>query len=140
MRVLLDLFNIYVNILLYLLSHSDVSSRNSENTLKCYLRGEHVPRANGGPWPRHGLTPPRHWGNDQAKTCSGKRGMGSTTCRLPTIRHKQCTSMRKAMHGRVQGSAQVCVGQRKAVHKQRKAVHKQRKAAQDSAAVAHRRL
>ena len=77
----MDLINIYVNILLYLLSHF-------ENGLKFSFRGEHVLRENGGPWPRHGRTPPRPWGHGQAKTCSGKRGMGSTTCRLPTIGHK----------------------------------------------------
>ena len=122
LRVFLDLINIYVNIPLYLINHFNVSSRNSENDLKCSLRGEHVLRENGGPWPRHGRTPPRPWGHGQAKTYNGKRGMGSTTCRLPTIGHKQRTSTCKAMHGHAQGSAQACAGQLKAVHRQRKTV------------------
>ena len=56
------LINIYVNIPLYLLSQFDVFSRIYENGLKCSLRGEHVLRENGGPWPCHGHTPPWPWG------------------------------------------------------------------------------
>ena len=52
------LINIYVNTPLYLLCQFDVSSRNFENGLKCYLRGERVVKEYGGPWPCHGRTPP----------------------------------------------------------------------------------
>ena len=47
-------------------------------------------------------------GHDRANRCSGKRGMGSTTCMLLTVGHKQRTSVRKA----AQGSARqrTCVG------------------------------
>ena len=72
----MDLFNIYVNILLYLLSHFHVSSRNSKNGLKCSLRGEHVLRENGEPWPHHGRTPPRPWGHGPANGRSGNTGHG----------------------------------------------------------------
>ena len=104
------LINIYVNIPLYLLSQFDVSSRNYENGLKCSLSGEHVLRENGGPWPCHGCTLPWPWGNGRAKRCSGKRVMGSMTCRFPTVEHKQSIGARKAVHMQrkvVQGSAPV---------------------------------
>ena len=109
LRVFMVLINIYVNIPLYLLNQFDVSSRTFENGLKCSLRGEHVLRENGGPWPFHGLTPPWPWGHSRAKRCSGKRGMGSTKCRLLTVRHKQHTSTRKAAHSPAQGSVRQCI-------------------------------
>ena len=92
------LINIYVNIPLYLLSQFHVSSRIYENGLKCSLRGEHVIRENGGPWPWHGRTPPWPWRHGWAKRCNGEKGMGSTTCMLPTVGHKQRTGPRKAAH------------------------------------------
>ena len=108
LRVFLVLINIYVNIPLYLLSQFEVSSRIYENSLKCSLRGEHVLRENGGSRPCHGLTSPWPWGHGHAKRCSGTRGMGSKTCKLPTVGHKQRTCARKAVHRRAQGSAQAC--------------------------------
>ena len=66
-------------------------------------------------------TPPWPWGHGQAKRCSRKRGMGSTTCWLPTIGHKQRTSARKAMHEHAQGNARSHARQLTRVHK---AVHR----------------
>ena len=122
LRVFLVLINIYVNIPLYLLGQFDVSSRISENCLKCSLRGERVLRENGGPWPCHRRTSPWPWGHGREKRCSGKIGMGSTRCRFPTVGHKQRTGTRRAAHERAQGSSQECarqcIGNTQAAHRQ----------------------
>ena len=52
------LIDIYVNSPLCLLIQFDVSSRISENGLKCSLRGERVVKENEGSWPCHRRTPP----------------------------------------------------------------------------------
>ena len=127
------LINIYVNIPLYLLSQFDVSSRIYENSLKCSLRGEHVLRENKEPWPCHGCTPPWPWGHGWAKRCSGKRGMGSKTCRLPMVGHKQ----RIGVQGSARACARQCMGAGKAAHKRAQG---SAQAAQGSTTVAHRRM
>ena len=43
------LINIYVNTPLCLLSQFDVSYRIFENGLKCFFKGEHAVKENGGP-------------------------------------------------------------------------------------------
>ena len=105
------LINIYLNTPLYLLSQFDVSSRISENGLKCSLRGEHVVKENMcvcvwggggggggggglGPWPCHGRTRPGLRGIIEQTDAVGRRGMGSKTCMSPTVGHRQRISAR----------------------------------------------
>ena len=77
----------------------------------------------GGPWPCYGRTLPWPWGHGQANRCSGKRGMGSTTCMLPMVGHNQRTGVRKAVHRQSKAGQ----GSAPAAHKCVQAVHRQHK-------------
>ena len=85
------LIDIYINTPLCLLSQFDVSSRISKNDLKCSLRGERVVKENGGPWHAMGAPYPSLRGMAGQTDAVGRRGMGSKTCKSPTVGHKQLT-------------------------------------------------